>query len=94
MLNRWNFLKTGFYEGIKFEYESSNVARKWANYLGHDEPDAARELSIDDAKELYGYVESLLDTLYVKWEELNRQRENLVKEPSTENEASAAEPPC
>ena len=78
----------------KFEYESSNVARKWANYLGHDEPDAARELSIDDAKELYGYVESLLDTLYVKWEELNRQRENLVKEPSTENEASAAEPPC
>ena len=74
----------------RFEYESSNLARKWANYLGHDEPDPAKDLSLDDAKELYGYVESLLDSLYVKWASLERQRDNF-EVPPTEAETEPSD---
>lgn len=61
----------------RFEFESSDLARRWANYLGHDEPEPDKQFTLEDAKEFYGYVESLLDTLYVKWTRLNKQRERL-----------------
>ena len=57
-----------------FEYESGDLARRWANYLGHEEPDPTKTVELDDAKELYGCVETPLDCLYVKWARLNDAR--------------------
>ena len=61
----------------RFEYEASDLARRWANYLGHEEPDPNKEISRDDAEEFYGYIEALLNSIYVNWERLNRQRDKL-----------------
>ena len=32
MLNRWNFLKTGFYEGIKHDLISVEACERWFAY--------------------------------------------------------------
>ena len=62
----------------KFEFESSDLARRWANYLGHEDPDHDRGFTKTDAEEFYGYAESLLDSLYVKWDRLSKQRGRLT----------------
>ena len=77
-------LKSLFEAGCisEFEFLSSDLARRWASYLGHDDPDPKKEFELADAEEFYGYVESLLDTLYVKRSRLAVSREKLKGEPS------------
>lgn len=50
----------------KITFYASDVARRVANYLGHEDPDPEREYTTGEAKELYTFVEELLDELYVK----------------------------
>ena len=67
----------------KFEYGSSDLARRWANYLGHEEPDPEKVIDLNEAKEFYGYIESLLDSMYVKWKRLRDQQAKLAGEGSS-----------
>ena len=85
-------LKALYDEGriSRFEFESSNVARKWANFLGHEQPDPGSTFEREDAEELYRYVEDILDTLYVKWKRMETFRERLDQETGTNGDSSPA----
>lgn len=61
----------------KFEFELSDLARRWASYLGHEEPNSEKPFDRSDAEQLYGYVEMVLDTLFVKWANANESRDRL-----------------
>ena len=69
----------------QFHYKSSDLARDWANYLGHANPDPGKEFSKEDAVEFYGYVELLLSTIYVDSERLSKQRDRLKGETADES---------
>jgi len=49
-----------------YTFQGSDVERRVANYLGHDEPDPEKQFTKEDTEELYEFVEALLDELYVK----------------------------
>lgn len=72
----------------RVEFDLSDLARRWANYLGHEEPDSEKTFVREDAEELYGYVEMLLDTLFVKWSRAQESRERL-RGDEISNKASA-----
>lgn len=47
-------------------FEGSDVARRVANYVGHEEPDVSKIFTKPEAEEFYEYVDALFDELYVK----------------------------
>ena len=55
MLNRWSFLKTGFYEGIKLRYPiPQGISDLHAQYARH--PEAKHIVSLTDAAVIYNLV--------------------------------------
>ncbi|MBM3945487.1 MAG: hypothetical protein FJ317_08395 [SAR202 cluster bacterium] len=75
-------LKALFEAGLisRFEFESGDLARRWANFLGHEEPDPGKDLSREEVEELYEYVAGLLDSIYVKPAKMERSRSKLKGE--------------
>ena len=77
-------LKALYGKGIisRFEFESSDLARRWANFLGHENFEPSESPTREEAEEFYGYVEGLLDSIYVKWGKLMTSRERLIENQS------------
>ena len=69
----------------RFEFEASDLARRWANYFGHDDIDPTKTFDRSEAEEFYGYIEGLLDTLYVKWVKVEASRKKLKGEQAQNN---------
>ncbi len=64
-------------------FEASEVARRVANYLGHEEPDPDDQYSKEDAEELYEFVEALLHELYVQPARIRHHRNRLARRVET-----------
>ena len=72
MLNRWNFLKTGFYEGINLDLYGIDLSSVVSKYIGETEKnlrrvfDAAEEggviLLFDEADSLFGKRSEVKDS--------------------------------
>ena len=73
MLNRWNFLKTGFYEGIRLDPQKAHPSYYFYYLQSHHGQSAIRSI-VEQGAGASGIRGSDLATLEVQWQPLATQR--------------------